>query len=140
MKKKKKAKIKKINSLSLEADKLIKKYAFGSSLTGFVPFYMLDLFMLIYVQRIMLYRLSRLYGIPFKKHLARAWITTLTSGVASKVASPAAGSALNLIPVVGSVVAGAGMATMGCVSTYAVGKVFKQHFEKGGTLDDFGTK
>ena len=29
------------------------------------------------------------------------------------------------------------MATLGGSSTYAIGRVFKQHFEKGGTLEDF---
>jgi hypothetical protein len=29
------------------------------------------------------------------------------------------------------------MATLGGASTYAIGRVFKQHFEKSGTLEDF---
>ena len=48
-----------------------------------------------------------------------------------------AGSALKLIPVVGGLVGGSGMATLGGISTYAVGKAFQQHYEKGGTLEDF---
>jgi len=32
------------------------------------------------------------------------------------------------------------MATLGGASTYAIGRVFKQHFEKGGTLEDFDPK
>lgn len=125
-------KIKNMDSLSQQADKLIKKYAVGSSLAGFIPVSILDVIVLVYVQRIMLYRLSRLYGIPFKKNLVRVWITTLTSGVASEV-----GSVLKVFPGVGTLVGGAGMATLGVASTYAVGKVFKKHFEKGGTLEDF---
>lgn len=131
------SKMKNIDSLSPEADKIIKKYAVGSSLTGFIPVYMLDLLALAYVQRIMIYRLSRLYGVPFSKHLVRVWITTLTSAAVSKVAAPVAGSALKLIPVVGGLVGGSGMATLGGISTYAVGKAFQQHYEKGGTLEDF---
>lgn len=125
-------KIKDMDSLSQQADKIIKKYAFGSSLAGFIPVSILDVIVLVYVQRIMLYRLSKLYGIPFKRNLVRVWITTLTSGVASE-----AGSVLKVFPGVGTLVGGAGMATLGVASTYAVGKVFQKHFEKGGTLEDF---
>lgn len=124
-------------SLSQQADWIIKKYSISSSLAGLIPIAMLDIIGLMYVQRIMIFRLSSLYGVPFKKHLFVAWITTLTSSVASKVAAPVAGSALKLIPVVGNVIGGAGMATLGSASTYALGKMFQQHFEKGGTMDDF---
>lgn len=98
---------------------------------------MLDIAGLMSVQRIMLYRMSVLYGVPFKKHLAKALSTTLMGSLASGVAAPVAGSALKLIPGIGTLVGGAGMATLGGASTYAIGRVFKQHFEEGGTLEDF---
>jgi len=126
-----------MESLSLQADKLIKRYAFGSSLTGFIPFPLLDTLGLIGVQRIMLLRLSRLYNIEFSKHLAKTWLTTLMSGMALKVASPMVGSALKMIPGVGTLIGGASMAALGGATTYAVGKVFQHHFESGGTLKNF---
>jgi len=126
--------------LSEQADKLIIKYAYSSSLTGFIPVPMLDIVGLMSVQRIMLYRMSVLYGVPFKKHLAKALLTTLMSSLASGAAAPIAASALKAIPGVGTLVGGAGMATLGGASTYAIGRVFKQHFEEGGTLEDFDPK
>lgn len=126
--------------LSDRADKLIKKYAYSSSLTGFIPVPVLDIVGLMSVQRIMLYRMSVLYGVPFKKHLAKALLTTLMGSIASGVAAPIAASVLKAIPGVGTLVGGAGMATLGCASTYAIGRVFKQHFEEGGTLEDFDPK
>jgi len=126
-----------MKSLSLQADKLIKKYAFGSSLTGFIPFPLLDTLGLIGVQRIMLLRLSQLYNIQFSKNLAKTWLTTLMSGIALKMASPMVGSALKMIPGVGTLIGGASMAVLGGAATYAIGKVFQQHFENGGTLKDF---
>lgn len=89
------------------------------------------------IQRIMLYRLSVLYEVPFKKHLVKAFLGTLMGSMASGMAAPIAGSAIKLIPGIGSLFGGAGMATLGGASTYAIGKVFKQHFEQGGTLEDF---
>ena len=127
-------------NLSEQADCLIVKYAYSSSLTGFIPVPLLDIVGLMSVQRLMLYRMSALYGIPFKKNLAKTLLTTLMGSLASGAAAPIAGSALKVIPGVGALVGGAGMATLGGASTYAIGRVFKQHFEMGGTLEDFDPK
>ena len=126
--------------LSDRADKLIKKYAYSSILTGFIPVPMLDIVGLMSVQRIMLYRMSVLYGTPFKKHLAKALLSTLTGSLVSGAVAPIASSALKAIPGMGTLVGGSGMATIGGASTYAIGRVFKQHFESGGTLEDFDPK
>lgn len=125
-------------SLSQQSDKLIKEYAFGSGLTGFIPIPVLDTVSLIGVQRLMLLRLSRLYGTPFSKHLAKMTIGTLMSGIVSRSATPLVGGmVLKLIPGVGSLAGGASMAALGSASTYAVGKVFQKHYEQGGTLENF---
>lgn len=123
--------------LAQRADQLIRDYAFGSSLTGFIPIPLMDTLGLIGVQRVMLMRLSKLYGVRFSKHLAKAWISTLMSGLAPKAATPLVGSMLKLIPGVGTLVGGATTAALGGAATYAVGKVFQQHFEQGGTLENF---
>lgn len=123
--------------LAQRAEQLIKDYAFGSSLTGFIPIPFLDTLGLIGVQRVMLMRLSKLYGVPFSKHLAKAWVTTLMTGLAPKAATPLVGSMLKLIPGIGTLAGGATTAALGGASTYAVGKVFQQHFEQGGTLENF---
>lgn len=128
-----------MDSLAIKADQLIKKYAFRSSLTGFIPIPLIDTLGLIGVQQIMLYSLAKLYDIPYSKARAKTRIAGLTSGLTT-VASPMLGSALKLIPGVGTLVGGASMAALGAASTYAVGKVFQQHFEEGGNLDDFDPK
>jgi Cu2+-exporting ATPase len=135
-----KAQDKDIDSLSQQADKIIKKYAFGSSLTGFIPIPMLDTLGLLSVQRTMLYRLCKIYGVAFSLKLAKTLLTTLMGRVAWGAAAPIAGSALKIFPGVGTLLGGAGMATLGSVSTYAMGKVFQQHFEQGGTLEDLDLK
>lgn len=120
-----------------QADRLIKDYAFNSSVTGFIPVPLLDTVALIAVQRLMLLRLSKIYDIPFSKNLAKTLISTLMSGIAPKLTGPAVGSVIKLIPVIGTVVGGATTAALGGASTYAVGKVFQKHFEEGGSLEDF---
>lgn len=124
-------------STANKADKLIRDYAFSSGLVGLVPLPLLDTLSLIGVQRFMLFRLSRLYGVPFKKNLSKIALTTSTSGITATTTSPLLSSLFKLVPGVGSLAGGASMAAMGSASTYAVGKVFQQHFEKGGTLEDF---
>ncbi len=126
------------HKLSPQADKLIRKFAFGSGVTGFIPFPLLDMLGLISLQRLMLYRLSKLYGVPFEKNLGKAWITTLASGTTSSAASPLLGSTLlKVIPGIGAAAGGLSLAALSSAATYAVGKVFQQHFENGGNLADF---
>ena len=120
-----------------KADKLITDFAYGSSLTGFIPIPIIDTIGLIGVQRMMIYKLSKVYNIPYSKELAKVWISTLMTGLTSTAATPVLSSAVKLIPGIGTYAGGTSMAVLGSSSTYAIGKVFQQHFEKGGTLADF---
>ena len=124
----------------IRADKLIKDFAYGSSLTGFIPIPFVDTIGLIGVQRVMIYKLSKIYNTPYSKELAKVWISTLMSGLTTSAVSPLLGSAVKLIPGIGTIAGGTTMAVLGSSSTYAIGKVFQQHFEKGGTLDNFNTE
>ena len=121
-------------SISGQADKLIKKYAFGSGLFGYVPIPVLDAFGIMTVQRKMLFHLAKVYSIPFSRSLAKDLLKTLAGGFASKAALP---MAIKMVPGVNILFGSTGMAAIGSASTYAVGKVFKKHFEEGGTLEDF---
>ena len=121
----------------LQAEKIIKDYAFGSSLTGLIPVPLLDTMGLMGVQRLMLMQLAKLYGVPFSKHLAKAWLSTLMTGLAPKAAAPTIGSLIKMVPGIGTVAGGMTTATLGGASTYAIGKVFQQHFKQGGTLENF---
>lgn len=122
------------------ANKIITDFAYGSSLTGFIPIPLIDTLGLIGVQRLMIYRLSGVYEVPYSKELAKIWIGTLMSGLTTSAVSPILSSAVKLIPGIGTFAGGTSMAVLGSSSTYAIGKVFQQHFEKGGTLADFNPK
>jgi len=129
-----------MSPLSIKADQLIRKYAFRSSITGFIPIPIVDILGLIGIQQMMLYHLAKLYDISYSKAIAKTRIAGLTSGLTTKLANPMLGSALKLLPGVGTMIGGASMAVLGGASTYAVGKVFQKHFEAGGTLEDFDPK
>lgn len=126
-----------MQTISEKADKLIRNYAFGSSIAGFIPAPFIGFLGLLGTQRLMLWRLSKLYGIPFSQNLAKALTTTLLSSAASVLGSPILGNILYVVPVVGPLISGSSMAALGGAATYAVGKVFQQHFENGGNLENF---
>lgn len=79
------------------------------------------------------------YGIKFSKQIGRALIASLTgwllTGLLEQVGTILA--KLTLLEVVGGKV---GLAVISGAATYAIGRVFIQHFESGGTLLDFDSQ
>ncbi len=120
--------------LNKKADILIKKHAFGSGIFGYIPIPLLDALGIMALQRKMLFRLAKNYKVSYSQSLAKNLIRTLAGGVAARSAIPVA---IKMIPSIGILFGSTGMAAIGSASTYAVGKVFQQHFEEGGTLEDF---
>lgn len=120
--------------LNQRADILIKKHAFGSGVFGYIPIPLLDALGIMALQRKMLFRLAKNYKVPYSPSLAKNLIRTLAGGVVARSAIPVA---IKMIPGIGILFGSTGMAAIGSASTYAVGKVFQQHFEDGGTLENF---
>ena len=120
--------------LTIKAGILIKKHAFGSGVFGYIPFPIVDALGIMTVQRKMLSGLAKIYKVPYSQNLAKDLLKTLAGGVAARATIPVA---MKMIPGIGVLFGSTGMAAIGSASTYAVGKVFQQHFEEGGTLEDF---
>ena len=131
---KQKKPLEKRNCNLAEADKLIKRYAFGSGFIGYIPIPVVDSLGIMAVQRKMLFHLAKVYNVPFSRSLAKDLLKTLAGGIASQAMLP---MALKLVPGINVLFGSTGMAALGSASTYAVGKVFQKHFEDGGTLEDF---
>ena len=81
--------------------------------------------------------LAKQYGQKFSRDSGKAVLGSLLGGTVPAVAGPVAASALKGLPVIGQAVGAAAMPGVAGASTYAVGKVFIQHFESGGTMLDF---
>jgi len=120
--------------LNQKADILIRKRAFGSGIFGYIPIPLLDALGIMAVQRKMLFRLAKNYKVSYSQSLAKNLLRTLAGGIAARSAIPVA---IKMVPGIGILFGSTGMAAIGSASTYAVGKVFKQHFEEGGTLEGF---
>ena len=120
------------------ANHRIRQYAFGGMAVGLVPLPILDLAALVSLQMKLLHSLSTIFGIEFRADLGRAAIASLVGGVLPLAAAPALAASLGkFIPGVGQLLgAGAQVALNGAI-TYALGKVFLQHFASGGTFLTF---
>ena len=100
---------------------------------GLVPIPILDIAAVTAVQMDMVKQLSWLYGIQHPGSFDKSLITALTGSVFARIGA----SFIKAIPIVGSVLGGVSMAMMSGASTYAVGQVFKRHFESGGDFSNF---
>ena len=115
------------------ANSIIKNLMIWSMGAGLIPVPIADLFAVSAIQLDMIRQLAKVYDIDFKQTEGKAYITALTgSGIARLGAR-----AVKFIPGIGSILGGVTMAALSGGSTYALGEVFKKHFETGGTFLDF---
>jgi uncharacterized protein (DUF697 family) len=120
-----------------EADDIVNKYMLGSIGVGLLPIPLVDLIILSSLQLKMLHRLANLYGITFAKHLGKSLLASLLGGGASLSFSYSLVSLTKSVPLYGQTTGIISMSMFGGASTYAIGKVFTQHFESGGTFLTF---
>jgi uncharacterized protein (DUF697 family) len=119
---------------SANADAIIRNHMMWSMGAGLIPVPIADFFAVSAIQLDMIRQMCKLYEIDFKETEGKAIITSLTG---SGLARLGARAAIKFIPGVGSVLGGITMSILSGGSSYALGEVFKQHFETGGTFLDF---
>lgn len=116
------------------ADTIIRNHVVWSMGAGFIPVLVADIFAVSALQLDMIRQMCKVYGLNFSENQGKAIVTSLTS---STIARLSAGSLIKLIPGIGSFIGGMTVSIFAGASTYALGQVFKQHFESGGTILDF---
>jgi uncharacterized protein (DUF697 family) len=116
------------------ADTVIRNHVIWSMGAGFIPVIIADVLAISALQLDMIRQLCRVYDVDFSETQGKAIVTSLTS---SSLARIAARGVVKLIPGVGSVLGGVTLSIFAGASTYALGEVFKKHFETGGTILDF---
>lgn len=120
------------------AEHTLKQYTYGAMAAGLVPIPFVDFAALVAVQLKMLHSLAGIYDIEFQADLGRSAIASLVSGTVSTSLSPTlAASFAKFIPGIGQTLASSSALLLNSATTYAVGKVFIQHFSSGGTLLSF---
>lgn len=122
------------NERSKHAETIIRNHVLWSMGAGFIPVVIADVFAVSALQLDMIRQLARVYNIDFSETQGKAIVTSLTSATLARIA---AGSVVKLIPIVGSLVGGISNSIFAGASSYALGEVFKRHFDTGGTFLDF---
>jgi uncharacterized protein (DUF697 family) len=115
------------------ADSIIKNHMIWSMGAGFIPVPIADLFAVSAIQLDMIRQMCKLYEVDFKQTEGKALITALTGSGLARLGA----RAVKFIPGVGSILGGITMSVLSGASTFALGEVFKKHFETGGTFLDF---
>ncbi|MBF0389182.1 MAG: DUF697 domain-containing protein [Desulfamplus sp.] len=125
-------------SRSENADAIIKKHIYASSAVGLIPLPFVDFMGVTGIQLNLLRCLSNEYNVPFNKDIVKQMIASLIGGGVSSAVGARLGATLTkIIPGPGFVLGAATMSTISAATTYAIGKVFKRHFEEGGTFLTF---
>jgi len=121
-----------------DARHIMKNHVLCAMGAGLIPAPFMDAAAVFGVQLNMLYRLSGHYGIEFFKNRAKALIASLIGSLGPAVlAGGAFGMLIKAVPGLGSIIGSVKMPFLSGAATYAIGMVFIQHFESGGTFLDF---
>ncbi|MDQ2102296.1 YcjF family protein [Azospirillum isscasi] len=130
-------------STEARAAEIIRKHVLLSAAAGVIPLNFVDTAALAVVQLRLLKELSELHGVDFRGDIGRSAVGTLFATVAptalagSLLSSAALHIALRSVPVIGTVTRLATQPAFNSAFTYALGKVFQQHFASGGTFLTF---
>ena len=93
------------------------------------------------VQIRMLWRLAKLYEVPFERVRVASLVSALFGGwTPYTITVGFVGAAARMAPGLGTVVGIATSVGTSTLATEAIGKIFVQHFEEGGTFFDFEPK
>ncbi len=127
-----------VSERDLRATEVIKKYAAYSAGAGMIPIPTLDMAAIGGLQLKMVAELAKVYEVPFENDRVRPIVTAVIGGYAStKIGAGIGGSMLKGIPLFGQVLGVLSVPIFGAGMTWAVGKIFVQHFASGGTFLDF---
>ena len=114
-----------------EAKKILEDYVIYTGGLGFIPIPVVDTLAIAGVQLAMLRELAQLYEIDFAPQLTKSIIGVWLSSVGTTL------SGFKFFPGLGMAVGMIKTSAIGAAYTFALGKVFIQHFDQGGTMLDF---
>jgi uncharacterized protein (DUF697 family) len=123
-----------------EAMVVVREYIGWSAGAGLIPLPLFDVAAIVLVELKMVHALANLYGVPFQRSAAKSIIGALVGGGGTYILAAPIGSLMKAIPVIGTVAGVLTEPAIAAAATYALGKVFIQHFESGGTLLDFNIR
>lgn len=117
-------------------EKLAKNHILASIGVGLIPFPLVDMVALFGIQLDLVKKLSGEYNVPFKQEIGKSIISSLAGGFLPASLGTAVSSIIKFIPIIGQTTGAITMPVASGAATYAIYKVFVQHFESGGTFLD----
>lgn len=119
-----------------QAETAIKTHALYAAGGGLIPIPIVDFLAVSGIQIDLVQNLCQIYNLNFYKHQGKSLISALAGTSLATLGS----SFIKAIPGVGSFLGGVSMSLLSGASTYAIGQVFAQHFENGGTMEDLNAE
>lgn len=116
---------------------IVRRYMAWSAAGGLLPMPGVDVAAILAIQLKMLADIAEKYEIPFRRQLGKEAIGALLGSFLPVTVAQASNSVIKGLPLIGPVVALVWQPGLAAASTWAIGKVFIQHFEAGGTFLDF---
>lgn len=125
---------------TIEGYEIVRRYWKWSAVAGLIPIALVDVAAVTGIQLKMIADLARLYGVPFRQDRAKAIVGALVGAATPPLMAAGVlgvlSPALAFLPGVGLVAGVLATPAFNAASTYALGRVFVQHFESGGTFLD----
>lgn len=119
-----------------KASPIINRYTIAAMAAGAIPMPGADVVAVTAIQADLVEELAREYGLKIPHKQGKRVALILTGAMTVAVGARAVFSALKAVPFVGSTIGGGASAIASAVTTYTIGRVLADHFEKGGTLHD----
>ena len=114
-----------------KVDKIINNHMMLSIGAGLVPIPVVDIVAVSAIQIDMLKKLAEHHDVSYDEQRFKTWMHAIGGTILARLGA----STIKAIPVFGSILGGISMAALSGASTYAMGKVFNEHFETGGDLE-----
>jgi len=119
-----------------QSKKIIVKWSRISLLTIAVPNTVLEYVVISGIQAKMLQEVSKVYGVPFKADAVKVIVGSILGGSVAYFLSDFYSSWIRSIPIVGKPISFLTEPAIAYVTTYAVGLVFLEHFERNGSFQN----
>jgi uncharacterized protein (DUF697 family) len=119
------------------AAKVVDRFSFWAGVAGLLPVPFVDLAAVGALQIQMLRLVSRIYDVPFSENRGKALVAGIFGTVIPVSTGVGMASVVKTIPIAGTAVGALATPALAVAATYAIGRVFIQHFASGGTLLDF---
>ena len=117
-------------------EKLSRNHVLASMGVALIPLPIVDLVALMGIQLKMVREIAAEYAIPFRRDIVKSTIFSLMGGVLPITVGCTLALMLKSIPLIGLNVSVITIPAFSGACTYAIYKVFVQHFESGGTFLD----